>query len=84
MTVRKGPFWLAGTASNMRLSSSGRTVAALETWARTAGCGYWAIYRDAPNFHSTTKREYLVRHHEDPYRLARGVPSDVTFEASTR
>ena len=31
-----------------------------------------------------TQREYLVRHHEDPYWLARGVPSDVTFEASTR
>ena len=43
------------------------------------GLRHWAIYRGCTvqgPFHNATDERYLLWHHEDPYWLNRGIPSD--------
>ena len=51
----------------------------LKAQAMAQGLRHWAIYRSCTvhgPFHNATDERYLLWHHEDPYWLNRGVPSD--------
>lgn len=69
-------IYLAGTdTTQCRFAIKARTLAQAKRQAEARGCRYWAAYRDTSGFHSTTQREYLVAHHNDPYWINSGVPS---------
>lgn len=77
MSVWTKRFWAAGRLpGNVRTAFEGDSVAELDAEARRLELGWWAVYRNDPHFHSTAQREYLVHHHDDPYWLAQGVPSE--------
>ena len=61
-----------------RVGRSGRP-GKLQVWAKAQGLRFWAIYRShtmGGPFHNATDERYLLWHHQDPYWLNRGVPSD--------
>ena len=70
----KGPYWLCGTMQpNGRTGFYGKTVQELEREAKRLNLREWAIYRNDQHFHSTTQKEYLVKHFNDQYWINKGV-----------
>ena len=69
------PFCLIGSGNNLRQMLHGDSVEQLEAQAAERGLDFWAIYRNDAGFHSSTQREFLVKHHNDPYWINVGVAS---------
>lgn len=68
-------YWAAYTSLNVRGSISGNDLPKLREKLLVRKADYYAIYNDAPGFHSTAQTEFLVEHKNDPYLTKQGIES---------
>lgn len=72
-------FCLIGTGDGVRQIEYADDIEDLETTASERGLSFWAVFRNDPGFSGSHQEEFLVYHHDDPYFVNRGIPSNTAL-----
>jgi hypothetical protein len=68
-------YWAAYTKNHCRWCEIGNDLNRLRNLLERMNVEHYAIYNNAPGFHSTTQTEFLVEHKNDPYLTKQGIES---------
>jgi predicted P-loop ATPase len=68
-------YWALHTRKNIRGSSEHDNLNKLREILNRMDLDNYAIFRNAPKFHSTTQTEFLVEHRNCQYFIRQGIES---------